>query len=347
MKILLNAYPTNCQGGGAVVKINKVASYLREHGDTVDLFDPWTSRIEDYDVYQHFSFFPADLPMINFAVATGVPVIIESMYWSSWSHTLLAPPRSFLPKSKAVVKEGLKRLFPMLTRESRILHAADGVICNSELESELIGKHFRISDEKIHVVANGVDETFASASPELFQQTFGIKDFVLMTGMIEERKNQLALIRALKGSDKKAVIIGGCPSVHRSYLDRCKAEAGSNIIFVDQMDHDDPVLRSAYAACKMLVLPSWHETTGKSALEAAILGKHVIMTKFAPGAKEYFGDRIPYVNPWDIKTLAAKINELWDAPVDQELTGTIAKLYTWNTVLGRRREIYRSVASKR
>ncbi len=36
-----------------------------------------------------------------------------------------------------------------------------------------------------------------------------------------------------------------------------------------RLDHDDPLLASAYAAARVFALPSWFETPGLAALEAA------------------------------------------------------------------------------
>lgn len=338
-RFLFNAYPTNAQGGGAVVKIDKIRAYLTARGHTVDLFDPWRSRIEAYDVYHHFSMFPADLPMVRFAKAAGAKLCVETMYWASWRHAVGGggPPAA---RALRLARYAQRRIAPRTTRERAILSLADSVMVNSEIEASLVARDFGISPEKIAVCYNGVDARFADATPDLFEARFNIRDFVLVTGMFEARKNQLGLIRAMAGLDIPLVLIGPTPAVHRPYLEACRAAAGSNVHFIEALEHDDPVFRSAYAACRVLALPSWHETTGKSALEAGLLGKNVMMTTHAPAAREYFGDLISYINPADRDAMRAAVRRLMDAPPATALARRIQNHFTWETVLAAREARY-------
>ena len=69
--------------------------------------------------------------------------------------------------------------------------------------------------------------------------------------------------------------------------DKCVKEAGSNVKFLGDLDHSSDMLRSAYAACDVFVLPGWFETPGLAALEAALAGAKVVATK-GGSTKEYF-----------------------------------------------------------
>lgn len=340
-RFLFNAFPANSQGGGAVIKIMKIREYLQARGHTVDLYDQWTTDIGAYDIYHHFSMFPADLPMIRFARATSVKIFIETMYWGAWQFALTA--ESTLPRRVLrTLRYTLRRTLPALTAEGRILRLADGVMVNSNFERDNVRRDFRISTDKIHVCANGCDLSFEQADAALFENEYGLKDFVLVTGLFEARKNQLNLIRAMKGTDIPLVLIGGAPAVHQGYYDACRAEADSNVHFIDFMDHDDPMFRSAYAACRVLALPSWHETTGKSVLEAGLLGRNVVMTTYAPAAKEYFRDLVTYVEPADVIAMREAVVNAWQSPPADALQARVQRLYTWDRVLAEREQAYLS-----
>jgi glycosyltransferase involved in cell wall biosynthesis len=81
-------------------------------------------------------------------------------------------------------------------------------------------------------VLNGVEQSFYEpVEPELFRGEFGIQDrFVLNVGNIEPRKNQLALIRAMKSfPERKLVLIG-----HQrdpEYAKACFAEGVDQVIY--------------------------------------------------------------------------------------------------------------------
>jgi glycosyltransferase involved in cell wall biosynthesis len=204
---------------------------------------------------------------------------------------------------------------------------------NSELEARLLARHYRIPREKIFVAPNGVDRQFAEAIPDLFIEKYGIKDFVLATGMFEERKNQLALIRALKGTGLPLVLIGDSPGVHQWYFERCRQEADRNVHFIGYLDHDDPLLASAYAASRVLAMPSWHETTGKSALEAALTGTNIVMTIYAPAAKEYLSDLAFYVDPRNTNEIRQAVVWAYEAPANEKLKKRVEEKFLWEKVV--------------
>ncbi len=346
LRILFNAYPTHCQGGGGAVKIRKLKEHLEKLGHRVDLFDPWRTRVRDYDLYHHFSWFPSDLPMLRYVQAEGVPLVLETMYWDSLGHILRSPGLPPLSRAAAFARYLAKAGFPWWAPQRRTLLLADLLMPNSAFEAGLLARHYRMDRRRLFVAPNGADRRFAEAAPEPFVQKYGLKDFVLVTGMIEARKNQLTLIRAMKGTRIPLVLIGGCPGIHRWYYERCKEAAGEDVHFLDALDHDDPLLASAYAASRALAIPSWHETTGKSALEAALAGKGVVMTTYAPAAREYLGDRVAYVDPGDPAGIRRAVLRAYETPPQEGLRRHVLEHFLWETVVKRREEGYRSLLSR-
>ncbi len=343
-KLVFNALPSNSQGGGAIIKMLKIRDYMVAKGNQVDLFDQWTTQIGEYDIYHHFSMFAADLPIIRTARTAGAKICVETMYWGSWSHVLKAPGgESALRRALRIGRYAQRRLIPKTTQERAILDLADCVMVNSAFERDNLHRDFNVPKEKIAVCYNGVDASFADADPTLFIERFGVQDFVLVTGIFEERKNHLGIIEAMRGLDIPLVLIGATPPEHRWYREQCEAAAGPNVHFIEAMDHDDPLFRSAYAACKVLAMPSWHETTGKSALEAGLLAKRVLMTTYAPAAQEYLGDLVAYIDPGDIASMRHAVEEAVAAPPAHELQKMVAEKYTWETVLAEREKAYQSL----
>ncbi len=68
------------------------------------------------------------------------------------------------------------------------------------------------------------------------------------------------------------------------------------VIWLGRLDHHDPLLASAYAAARVFALPSWFETPGLAALEAALAGCAVVITPYG-STREYFGDLVEYARP--------------------------------------------------
>ncbi len=84
------------------------------------------------------------------------------------------------------------------------------------------------------------------ASPEPFVARYGTRDFVLVTGRVEPRKNQLMLLLALREAGLPVVVAGA--QVHQGYLDLCRRVAPPETNFVGRLEPD--MLASARAAAK-------------------------------------------------------------------------------------------------
>ena len=87
------------------------------------------------------------------------------------------------------------------------------------------------------------------------------------------------MIAAVKPLDCDVVLIGPCSADHEVYLERCKSLGGSRVHYLGPMDHDDPLLASAYAAAKLFALVSKSECAPISVLEALAAGTPAVLTR--------------------------------------------------------------------
>ncbi len=114
------------------------------------------------------------------------------------------------------------------------------------------------------------------------------------------------------------------------YFRLCKKEAknSKNIHFLGYIPHNSTLFLSAYAACKVFVLPSWYETPGLAALEAGLAGANVVITQRG-ATKEYFKKYAWYVDPSSVKSIREKTLEAFYAKKSKKLSKHILKNYTW------------------
>jgi glycosyltransferase involved in cell wall biosynthesis len=183
-------------------------------------------------------------------------------------------------------------------------------------------------------------------APDLFRGEYAIHDrFILNVGNIEPRKNQLALVRAMKSfPELKLVLIG-----HQrdpEYAKACFAEGGDQLIYTGTLAHDSPLLRSAYSACEAFVLPSTLETPGLAALEAHAAGARIAVTKVG-STEEYFAEHVAYLDPSDVDSIAQSIRDA----LTHKRTGTAntlgtARDLTWQAVLSPLKDLYDSLLRK-
>ena len=142
---------------------------------------------------------------------------------------------------------------------------------------------------------------------------------MLYVGRIEPRKNVLGLIRAVAAAGLAA---GGHRRRRRPATRTTPRPAGgwaaAAVRWLGAIDHDDPRLASAYAAARVFALPSWFETPGLAALEAALAGAAVVITPLGC-TREYFGDRVEYARPDRPAELRRAIERAWVKGPDPRL----------------------------
>jgi glycosyltransferase involved in cell wall biosynthesis len=193
------------------------------------------------------------------------------------------------------------------------------------------------------VVPNGVAPGFGSATPDRFRAVYGPDDFVLYAGRIEPRKNVLGLIRAIAPIGLPLVIIGSPPPSQERYAAVCRAAAeGLPVRWLGGYAHRDPLLASAYAAARVFALPSWFETPGLAALEAALAGCAVVITPLGC-TREYFGTRVEYARPDQPRVLREALQRAWTDGPDPLLAREVARRFPWTEVARRTAEVYEQV----
>ncbi len=134
---------------------------------------------------------------------------------------------------------------------------------------------------------------------------------MLSVGRIEPRKNTLALVRAARRLALPLVIAGEAPPGCEQYEAECRSAADPQTIWLGRLDHHDPLLASAYAAARVFALPSWFETPGLAALEAALAGCSVVITPFG-STKEYFGGLVEYARPHRPEEISRGLARCWE-----------------------------------
>ena len=168
---------------------------------------------------------------------------------------------------------------------------------NSQAEASQLSRLFGVRADRLHVIPNGVELRFAQADASIFRSRTGIfEPFVLYVGRVEPRKNVLGLTRAARALGLPLVVIGDTVPGHSRYGDQCRSEGGDLLRWLPRLEHADPLLASAYAAARVFALPSYFETPGLAALEAALTGCPLVITPHGC-TREYFGELPHYARP--------------------------------------------------
>ncbi len=343
--------------GGAEVQMLKTRDYLQKLGADIEIFSPATDRIEDFDILHIFCpwTFPSEASkLVNYAKEKGVKTVVSPIFWDfSELRLKLDPWRKKLYNlgnhafQKTVYKYSFD--FGLKTPErylARVFKSPDALLPNSNLEANLIIKLFSVDKCKIYVVPNGVDPSFAkTSSTNLFTKEYALDDFILYVGRIDDpRKNVRALIQAYEksGLDAHLVLIGSMLGKDDGWL--TKQTLNSKVHYVGSFPSESDMLKSAYAASKVFALPSWLETPGLSALEAAIMGANIVITDRG-STREYFGANAWYVNPGDKESIKRALIEAYHSNQSLVLKEQILSKYTWDRVATETLNVYNKVLS--
>jgi glycosyltransferase involved in cell wall biosynthesis len=283
------------------------------------------------------------LELAKRARARGTPVVLSPICWFEPA-ALWSLQRRLTRRLGGLAAWWARRLVPRLPGWRReLLALSDRILPNSRAEARQLTSLFGVGKERMVVVPNGVLGSFRWASPELFRKQYADQDFVLFVGRVEPRKNPLGLIRAVRSLGLPLVIVGEAPRESSAYLDRCRQEGSDQVRWLGTMEHEDPLLASSYAAARVFALPSWFETPGLAALEAALAGAPVVITPFG-STREYFGNHVEYARPDRLSEIAGALARCWSRGAPPVLSRLVASNYLWAEVARRTAEVYDQVA---
>jgi len=230
----------------------------------------------------------------------------------------------------------------IFSRTRKLLHKVDMIICLNTLERNFFVHTYDLSPNKTAIISNGVDESRYSTPGDIFADKFGLRDFVLYVGHITQRKNPLLLAECLKQIGLKGVFIGQEMPLEIQYANNFRnlIAVSPNLMWIPGLDYDDPLLNSAFAAARVLCLPSISETQPLSAMEAMAAGTPVILGDFPYAYQSPFENTIK-VNPANKEELISAIQNA----VEQK-PSNLARLsydYSWDKIAEKLAQVYRDV----
>jgi glycosyltransferase involved in cell wall biosynthesis len=176
---------------------------------------------------------------------------------------------------------------PRVVRNARIV-AAVSEFTASEIESVL-----RVPRERIRVVPNAVDASFAEDGPR------AEGDYVLAVGTLEPRKNLARSIEAAErlGVELRVAGMRGWGGVEAR---------GSGVTWLDFTDDDE--LARLYRGALCVVYPSLYEGFGIPVLEAMACGAPVVTAR-GGATEEVAGGAAVLVDAEDVASIAAGVEE--------------------------------------
>lgn len=377
MKVLMqNRYDALTNKGGDSYQMIYTKNYLEENGIRVAISTELEPDLKDYDIVHLFNITRVHETYVQFrnAVKHKKKIVVSSIYHSmadirnyetknlkglygwlvrnidSVDTIQLMKTLYYVHKYPKIWYSWFIQMCKGYTRQQKeILENIDCIIPNTELEIKTIKKELFGNKDiqlKYEVVYNGIESKNYKESAKIMDwlKKNKINDYILCSGRIEPRKNQLKIIEALRDEKIQVIFAGGINKMHRLYADEFikQVERNDNLFYTGRVEQDEMMTLNRYA--KVSVLASWLETTGLAGLEGGIMGCNVVITDKGY-TREYYHDHAWYCDPEDLSSVRNAVMSAYSAPRDSKRLGEhINKMkLTWKNAAEGTLKVYKKL----
>jgi len=336
--------------GGDMVQMLKTKEFLEKKGVNVDISLDFEPNLDGYDLVHLFNLMePQDIYLqLKNAQRQNKKVVLSTIYglYTEFERKarggLFQKVANFLSpyqivyiktlvkhyKEKRMHKGVLKMLYKGhygLMKE--IVDNSSVFLPNSDSEMKRVATEFKLKNPKYVSIPNAIDKSVFTESDDNQTNPFlKYKDCILCAARIEGRKSTLNLVRAVKDTNYQLVLVGKESQNQKEFVNQVHLEAGDNVTFLGAISHEE--LNKLYQVCKVHALVSWMETPGLSSLEAAAMGKNIVVTTKGD-TYDYFEDFAFYCEPDDVESIKKAIDVAYNSPVNPKLKEKILEKYTW------------------
>ncbi len=347
------------QLGGDTIQIMRTADALRRLGVDITLAPTPGDDLQHYDVVHlfHLDRVWENLAHCRSLQGHHIPTVLSPIFWVSddfdragrsftqrlivrglggsalrtvrlayqWADQIRRSPRAF----------GETRPVLGFQRGARaILNSVGLTLPASHAERTALNSLLRVN-LKTHIVHGAADS-------QVFHQLGAPtqRAGVLCAGRIEPRKNQLSLIRALRGTDIPLTFVGKAGPTSAAYERQCRKEAGPHVRFLQTLGSEQ--MADCFRRAKVHASVSWYETPGLVNLEAALCGCSLVATR-GGCTEEYLAEHARYCQPDDVSSILRAVESALEQGPSETLRQRIQSEFTWDRAALQTLEAYHRV----
>jgi glycosyltransferase involved in cell wall biosynthesis len=291
----------------------------------------------------------------QWAVTAAIPAG-TSLHWSPHYNVPVFASAPLLVTIHDALHVAMPELFPGWNKRvyaalmfRAALYRARAVLTVSGFTSNELQRLFGTwaAPQRLHVVSNGVDEAWFAIQPAVSPCA---REYLLYVGNVKPHKNLRGLVAAFgeikDRLDVDLVIVGereGFLTGDSELIDEAK-QLGERVRFTGRVSQE--ALGQYYVHAKALVLPSFYEGFGLTALEAMAAGCPVAVSR-AASLPEVCGDAALYFNPGNTAEMAGALTKIvQDEPLRKTLQAKgieRAREFTWENAADRTVRIIREL----
>lgn len=342
--------------GGDVVQVRETAKALRERGHRVDVIAEWSADVAQFDIVHLSGITVVEETIVqakNVASFEG-PIVFMPIFADHCDEASWGMRTSIYPFLATKDDAQLKHYLEFLTARRMGSDATPAPPARAEQTLNYTAAQIEVMRYVDYIVANAWSEVhrlyryltpevpfslapscvntdiYSPAAREAFVSRFQMQDFVLLAGRIENRKNQLLFFEAVRQKPERPVVCIG-KAYEPVYAWLVRSRWPRNVVILPEVT--EPELAGAFAAARVVAIPSWDEVVSLTALNSAVCEAALVLTRNAY-EHEYIGDMGEYCDPGDPQSMADAIDRAWDgyavrAQRRAELATHLRRTCTW------------------
>ena len=242
----------------------------------------------------------------------------------------------FIVQKEPVYLEGLKKSY--IQNQINIVKDIDWLLPNSQMEMDTLNKRLHLNQENFTVANNAIDT--AVFDKILLENKIDKRDdLITFVARIDQRKNQLAFLEAMKDTSYTIRFIGNAAPNSGKYYESLQeaAQKRGNVQFITHITQEE-VFKHMMEA-KVNVLTSWIETPGLVSLEAGYAGCNIVVTDKG-SVRDYFKEYAFYCMPDDIESIKIQTIKAMESDFDESFRMLIKKKFDWGKTAEQTLESY-------
>lgn len=276
---------------------------IKKYNERTDLqverIDLW-NRECDFDIAHFWGLELANYNNIFWAKKSGVKVVLTALL-------------GYMEGPVAQAKHMVAKYIGPGKRIHQLVQLVDCLVVVNDMQKTIAIKYYGFNEDRVHVVPNCISEKFFTSMQA--SETKPNDKYVLCTGNICIRKNQLVLVHACIQSQTNLVLVGKVLDGEAEYGNMIAelVEKHHNITWIKGLnEHSDELVR-LIKNCACFALVSTSENQPISLLEAAASQKPLIISDRA-FAKQTFFENAYLVSPASVADISVAIKSVLDNP---------------------------------
>lgn len=226
-------------------------------------------------------------------------------------------------------------LFTALERQGMV--CADKVITISSVMLDQLVNKFKISNDKIVVIPNGIEEFDFEHVPFIEREGF------IYAGRLTEQKGVEYLLYSFKGLSDELIVLGD--GHLRDSLRMMVDLLGLNVKFLGH-EKDRRRVLELIGRAKAIIIPSISEPFGIIGLEAALVKTPIIISSNA-GVVEFLGeDCVELINPFKPETIRRAVKNVSFVKAEKAYDRVRSGVFNWRRISEEVFRVYVSTLSK-